>query len=216
MTIPPRSSSKRIRPASTPLTPAKRLSKPGGKARKPSKDTTKMKAKVTVEKTVEKTAMKIRPQITTATIPIKRTAIEYDDQLAGAAGGYTIAPGMPPIVPPNGDTLLRLMFFAIFTAEGHQLFKANGPKSKPTLDLARASLKDALLARFPTLTDANRPGLLDAVIDAHFAADWYVEAYESGDAAGKLAQQQAYSQKLLALLGELHDDALAHEFSMLW
>lgn len=214
MTSPPRSSSKRIRPASTPPAPAKRLSKPNGKARKPSKDTAKMKAKVMV--TVEKTAMKARPQIAAATIPIKRTAIEYDDQLAKTAGGYTIAPGTAPIVPPNGDTLLHLMFFAIFSSEGHQLFKANGPESKATPDLAKTSLKAELLARFPTLTDANRPGLLDAVIDAHFAADWYVGAYESGDAAGKLAQQKAYSQKLLAILGELHDDALAHEFSMLW
>jgi hypothetical protein len=217
MTSPPRSSSKRIRPASTPPAPAKKLSKPAGKAKKPSKDAAKVKAKMKVMVTAEEMAMKTRPQIaTTATITIKRTAIEYDDQLAKTAGGYTIAPGTPPIVPPNGDTLLHLVFFAIFSSEGQRLFEANGPESKATPDLAKASLKAELLARFPTLTDANRPGLLDTVIDAHFAADWYVEAYESGDTARKLAQQQAYSQKLLAILGELHDDALAHEFSMLW
>jgi hypothetical protein len=216
MTRPPRSSSKRIRSASTAPAPAKKLSKPGGKARKPSTDTAKMKPKAKAIVKVEDTAMKARPKITTATIAIKRTAIEYDDQLAKTAGGYTIAPGTPPIVPPHGDALLHLVFFAIFSSEGRQLFKANGPGSKPTVDLAKASLRAELLARFPTLTDANRPGLLDTVIDAHFAADWYVKAYEHDDDAGKLAQQQAYSQKLLAILGELHDDALAHEFSLLW
>ena len=212
MASPPRSSSKRIRPASTPPAPAKKLSKPYRKARKPSKDTAKMKAKA--KAMVEETAMRVSPQITTATIPIKRRAIEYDEQLAKTAGGYTIVP--TTIVPPNGDTLLHLLFFAIFSSEGQQLFKKNGPRDGATLDLAKASLKAKLLAKFPTLTDANRPGLLDVVIDAHFAADWYVEAYEAHDDAGKQAWQQAYSQKLLAILGELHDDALAHEFSMLW
>src|SRR5882672_7621545 len=124
MTSPPRSSSKRIRPASTPPAPAKKLSKPAGKSKKPSKDAAKAKMKVMVK--AEETAMKTRPQIArTATITIKRTAIEYDDQLAKTAGGYTIAPGTPPIVPPNGDTLLHLLFFAIFSSEGQQLFKAN-------------------------------------------------------------------------------------------
>jgi hypothetical protein len=216
MTRLPRSSSKRIRPANTPLAPAKKLSKPAGKAKQPSKDAAKVKATMKVMVKAEETAMRTKPQITTATITIKRTAIEYDDQLARTAGGYTIAPGTTPIVPPNGDALLHLLFFAIFSSEGQRLFKANGPESAATPDLARASFKAELLARFPTLTDANRPGLLDAVIDAHFAADWYVKAYASGDATGMLAQQQAYSQKLLAILGELHDDALAHEFSMLW
>src|SRR5262249_39706709 len=121
-----------------------------------------------------------------------------------------------PIVPPNGDTLLHLLFFLIYTAEGGQVLKDNGPDSAATPDLAKANLKAALLARFPTLTDANRPGLLDTVIDAHFAADWYVAAFEGGNATEQLAQQAIYSQKLLAILGELHDDAMAHEFSMRW
>lgn len=213
MTKPPRSSTKRIRPANKPPELAKKLRKPAGKAKKPA---SKAAAKVKVHVKAEDKAMKINPKTTTALITIARTTIDYDDQLAAHAGGYTIAPGTPPIVPPNGDTLLHLLFFLIYTAEGGQLLKDNGPGSAPTPELAKANLKTALLAQFPALTDANRPGLLDAVIDAHFAADWYVEALEAGNVVQQQAQQAVYSQKLLAILGDLHDDAMAHEFSMRW
>ena len=217
MTNPPRSSSKRIRPASPAPAPAKKLSKPANAKKPASTGAAKAKAKAKARKgKAEETAMKIHPRTTTATIRIARTTIEYDDDLAAHAGGYTIAPGTPPIVPPNGSTLLHLLFFLIYTAEGGQLLKDHGPGSAATPDLARANLKAALLAQFPTLTDANRPGLLDAVIDAHFAADWYVEALEDGDVGAQHAQQAVYAQKLLAILGELHDDAMAHEFSMRW
>ena len=58
------------------------------------------------------------------TIEIARTSIEYDDELSGSAGFLKISPGTPPIVPPNGDTLLHLLFFLIYTFVFNWVFDA--------------------------------------------------------------------------------------------
>jgi hypothetical protein len=176
-------------------------------ATKPAKKLTKP-----AKKTKKARTMALKRRTTSATIEIARTSIEYTEGLSERAGCLTIAPGSPNIVPPNGDSLLHLLFFLIFTAEGGQLLAANAPSAAATPEVARANLKAALLQRFPTIGDDR----LDAVIDAHFAADEYVAALEANDPVKKQAQEAIYSQKLLAILGELHDDAMAHEFSMRW
>jgi hypothetical protein len=203
MTRTPRLSTKRIAPAEA----AKKVSKPK-KSSKPAKRRNPQLSKVKAE------AM-IKPK-TAVPIEIARTAIAYDPTLVGDKGYLTISDGTPPLRPPNGDTLLHLLFFLIYTQEGLDLLQANGPTSAATPAQAKANLKAALLGRFPTI-DSDRPeSVLDPVIDAHFAADWYVEAVKTKDPVGQAEYQALYAQKLLAILGELHDDAMAHEFSMLW
>jgi hypothetical protein len=145
------------------------------------------------------------------TIDASKTSIEYDEELSNHPQFFKIDPGEPPIEPPNGDTLLHLLFFLIYTAEGRQLL-ADNPPSDLTPDTARTKLKAALKLKFPTLDDSR----LDPVIDAHFAADSYVSAYEAKDPIKQHQQEAIYSQKLLAILGALHDDAMGHEFSMGW
>lgn len=200
MTRTPRSSTKRIAPARA----AKKVSKAAKKSVK--KQPTRVR-KVKEEKM-------IKPSIVVP-IEIGRTEIDYDPALADSAGRLKISDGTQPLKPPNGDTLLHLLFFLIYTQEGLDLLRANGPDSAATPELAKANLKAKLLQQFPTIDD--RPdSVLDPVIDAHFAADWYVKAVNANDSAGKAEYQSLYSQKLLVILGELHDDALAHEFSMLW
>lgn len=214
MTRTPRLSTKRIAPAQA----AKKVSK----AKKPSKPVKKRNAQVPkvkeevkeVVKEVVKEEMMIKPKIAVS-IEIARTEIDYDPDLAESKGFLRISNGTPALTPPNGDTLLHLLFFLIYTKEGWDLLRANGPTSAATPELAKANLKAALLRLFPTI-DRDRPSLLDQVIDAHFAADWYVEAVNAKDSDGQAEYQALYSQKLLAILGELHDDAMAHEFSMLW
>lgn len=203
MTRTPRSSTKRIAPAQA----AKKLSK----AKKSSKPVKKQPAQVRKVKEAEM----IKPKIAVP-IEIARTAIDYDSTLSGNAGYLKIASGTPPLKPPNGDTLLHLLFFLIYTQDGLDLLRASGPTSAATPELAKANLKAALLQLFPTIEDDRPDSVLDPVIDAHFAADWYVEAVKAKDSAGQAEYQALYSQKLLAILGELHDDAMAHEFSMIW
>jgi hypothetical protein len=148
-------------------------------------------------------------------IAVEKTSIEYTEGLSERSGFLKIEVGDPPIVPPNGDTLLHLLFFLIYTAEGRQLLSDNSPSSwgdSATSDLARTRLKIALGQRFPAIADDR----LDVVIDAHFAADEYVWALEAKDDLKKQQQEAIYSQKLLAILGALHDDAMGHEFSLVW
>jgi hypothetical protein len=193
MTRTPRSSTKRIAPAEA----AKKVSKP----KKPSKQQGKRKA-----------AAMMKPKV--VQIQIARTEIDYDPRLAEAKGYLKISNGAPALRPNNGDTLLHLLFFLIYTQDGFDLLRANGPTSAATPEQAKANLKAALLRRFPTI-DAQRP-VLDPVIEAHFAADGYVAAVRDNNTKEQDEYRAEYSQKLLAILGELHDDAMAHEFSMLW
>lgn len=203
MTRTPRLSTKRIAPAEA----ARKVSK----AKKSSKSG---RPRITKVSKVKVEAM-IKPKMVLP-IEIARTAIAYDPKLVEDKGYLKISNGVPPLRSPNGDTLLHLLFFLIYTQEGWDLLRANGPTSAATPALAKANLKAALLRLFPTI-ETNRPdSVLDPVIDAHFAADWYVEAVKAKDPAGQAEYQALYSQKLLAILGELHDDAMAHEFSMLW
>lgn len=136
-------------------------------------------------------------------IEVTKTSIEYDDTLAGRVKLHNVCRDI--IESPDGDTLLHVVYFLIYTAKGRQLLQANGPDTPG----ARATLTATLLAEFPTLGDDR----IAMVIDAHFAADQYISA--AGDAARQQAQR-LYEQKVLAILGALHDDAMGHDFSLVW
>jgi hypothetical protein len=205
MTQTPRSSTKRLASAQA----AKKLSNTAKKSSKPVKKRITRARKVREERKMPKPKLALP-------IQVARTKIDYDPRLYGAAGFLQIANGTPQLRPPNGDTLLHLLFFIIYTKEGSDLLRANGPASAATPDRARANLKQELLRRFPTIEDDRPDSVLDPIIDAHFAADWYVEALRANNTADQAEYQQQYSQALLVILGELHDDALKHEFSMLW
>lgn len=159
------------------------------------------------------------PEPRQLTINAEKASISYDPNLSKVAGCLEIENGTPPLVPPHGDTLLHLLFFLIYTAEGRKLLLdnslANGPSdwgapAEPAL--VRARLKAGLQQRFPALPEDR----LNVVIDAHFAADRYISAIEANDAAARQQHEGIYEQKLLAILGALHDDAMGHEFSMIW
>lgn len=206
MTRTPRSSTKRIAPTEAAKKVSKAPKKPGKPVERQRSPASKKPAKVR--------AAAVKPTI--EPIAVNRTEIEYDPTLAPTKGYLAIASGAPPLKPPHGDTLLHLLFFLIYTQEGGALLRANGPTSAATVDQAKDNLKAALLRRFPTIDSGRPDSVLDPVIDAHFAADWYVDAVKAGSVGDQAQYQKMYEQKLLAILGELHDDAMAHEFSMLW
>jgi hypothetical protein len=205
MTRTPRSSTKRIAPAQA----AKKLSSAAKKSSKPVKKRFSQVQKVKKEAKMFTTKLAVP-------IEVDRTDIEYDAELAKNKGYLKISDGTPQLQPPHGDTLLHLLFFLIYTKEGADLLKKYRPTTTATPALAKANLKAALLQLFPTIEDGRPDSVLDPVIDAHFAADWYVHAVNAKNATDQAAYQALYSLKLLAILGELHDDAMAHEFSMLW
>jgi len=208
MTRTPRSSTKRIARTEAARKVSKAPKRPGKPAerRRPQVPKKPAKAKVRLE----------MPRTRIEPIAVNRTEIDYDPTLAATRGYLAIASGTPPLRPPHGDTLLHLLFFLIYTQEGGELLRANGPTSAATPEQAKDNLKAALLRRFPTIDSGRPDSVLDPVIDAHFAADWYVGAVKAKSLGNQAAYQAMYAQKLLAILGELHDDAMAHEFSMLW
>ena len=122
---------------------------------------------------------------TTATIAIAQTEIAYDPALSASAGCLAITDGTPALVAPNGDTLLHLAFFLVYTAEGRQLLRDHRPwGDAKQVEQIRAQLKAALRAKFATLANDR----LDAVIDAHVAADGYVAAVQAQDTAAMTRQ----------------------------
>jgi len=163
-----------------------------------------------------KAQIAVKPTTTTPTmleIEVTKTAIEYDPQLSATAGCYEITDGAKPIVAPNGDTMLHLVFFLVYTAEGRKLLLDNRPWGDPTqVAQLRTRLQAALRAKFAALADDR----LDTVLDIHFAADSYVAAVKTTNTAQMTQQQAIYSQKLLAMLGALHDDAMGQNFSLDW
>jgi hypothetical protein len=207
MTQTPHSSKKLFKPKNKLTKPMKKLTKPSNKPGKPAAKSAK-----SANQPARPAQALIGPRTVQATIDITKTNIDYVEGLGEAAGFLKITPGSPPIVSPNGDTLLHLLVFLIYTAEGAQLVSDNSPSTATSPEVARADLRAALKLKFPKIGDDR----LDDVVDANFAADGYVAALEANDDVKKQAQQAIYAQKLLAILGELHDDAMGHEFSMRW
>ncbi|HET7504385.1 MAG TPA: hypothetical protein VFK02_25360 [Kofleriaceae bacterium] len=123
-----------------------------------------------------------------------------------------IDPGTPQISPPDGDRLLHLLFFLTYTADGRALLKSNSPYHEKTVseDEAKQNLWKALRASFSAVSD----DAIMRVIDMHLAADEFAAA--SANNAPTAQQEAIYSQKLLAVLGSLYDDAMGHEFSLNW
>ena len=136
-------------------------------------------------------------------IEVKKTSIEYDDTLADRVALHNVCRDV--IATPDGDGLLHVVYFVIYTDRGRKLLLAN----TGAVPGARTTLTAALRKEFPALSDDR----LDMVIDAHFAADQYISAV--GDVAKQQAQR-LYEQKVLAILGALRDDAMGHDFSLVW
>jgi hypothetical protein len=147
------------------------------------------------------------------TIDITRTDIEYDASVDHQV--QYVDTNVSLVKSPHGDTLLHLLAYLIYTAEGRTLLKKNRPsgwQGSLTPDQLRGRIKAALVLKFPTIAD----DVIAVVIDLHFAADGYVAASNAHDDTREKEQEGIYVQKLLAILGALHDDALGHEFSMAW
>jgi hypothetical protein len=142
-------------------------------------------------------------------LAITKTSIEYDPWLSQRSGLLAIVDGSPPLVAPHGDTLLRVLFFLVYTGDGRKLL-ADSTLADP--DQTRDALRNALSKLFPDLARDR----LEAVIEAHIAGTAYVAAHRAHDGDGKLRWEAAYSQRLLAIMAALHDDAMGHEFSMIW
>jgi hypothetical protein len=146
----------------------------------------------------------------TRSLPIEVTmpGITYDENCAMHAGYLKVDDDDLKPLAPYGGTVLRLLCYLTYTGEGRTLLLSNAVDS----DAARATLKAALRKKFPALED-DRLGI---ALDAHFAAGAYVRALDANDPNTMGQQQAIYTQKLLAILGALYDDAMGRDFSCVW
>jgi hypothetical protein len=151
------------------------------------------------------------------TIPVTRTDIRYDRDYANSTGWLKIVPDGAATKPdgsatdPLGDTVLHLLSYLIYTREGHDLLMDNPYDRDVTQGLepesTRKRLLEALMRRFPTLA----PRVIVLTIEAHFAAGQYVS-----DQVNAAQAQDIYKQRLVAILGALHDDLMSCDFSKAW
>jgi hypothetical protein len=142
----------------------------------------------------------------------------YDPALNQNAGFDVLTPGAQPL-GADGKTLLRLLYWLTYTADGRQFLRANitfGPNA-----VAEPQIRANLTAQFAAFNVVNAV-ILEAMIQTHLAADRWIEANQqvvAGDAskvAVRDTQELIYKQNLSVVTWWLWQDALNHEFSMLW
>jgi len=138
--------------------------------------------------------------------------INYDPNINLTAGTFVISQGSKPVSSADGNTLLNLLFWLTYTAEGRQFIKDNRLGGQFTEDQIRSNFAAKLAQNFG-LTDE---GLLGAITNAHLAADRYITARASLSRTDMDTQDKVYQQNLSFIMWTLWENALAHEFSMNW
>lgn len=146
-----------------------------------------------------------------------QTRITYDPSKNEAAGYLEIVSGSPPLTENDKKTLLHLLFWLLHTREGRDLLRNNKPPAPgQDDDVVRANLREVFVNQFGIL---NRT-LLDALINAHFAADRWVEANnrmpESAAQRDREHYEKVYQQNISFVMWMLWEDAMGHDFSMSW
>jgi hypothetical protein len=149
-------------------------------------------------------------------IEVTKTAIEYEAGRSERVGYLRIEPGEPPMISPDSDTVLHLLFYLTYTQKGRWLlleytFDRDAKEQLPP-GATRATLKTKLREKFPSLDDDR----LEIALDAHFAAGAYVAALKNNEPSTMPSLQEIYKQKLAAMLGALYDDSMGRDFSCIW
>lgn len=153
-----------------------------------------------------------------STISYDPTKNSKDETTQDRAAGYLeIQQGEPPLQELDKKTLLHLLFWLVHTKEGVGFLEANKPGPEGPGDaVARENLRKVFVERFGILNQV----LQDALIDGHFAATQWVEANSRMPhpkaAAAREEAEKVYQQKISFVLWMLWEDAMGHEFSMLW
>jgi hypothetical protein len=149
--------------------------------------------------------------------------IRYDQTFNRTAGYLAIEPDKSKegertdtpreaLKDPHRKTLLHLIFWALYTWDGREMMRNNklNPETGQIPD-GGAALK-AKFAEFG-VTDA---ALVQAILDAHIAAEKWVLAYKANKPGDLDLHEKVYSQNMSFITWCLWEDAKAHEFSMGW
>ena len=148
-------------------------------------------------------------------IAVTMEDIRYDEDVLEEAGFLKMEPDDPELKSSDGGTVLRLLYYLVYTKEGRlrllkYKFDRDAEEGLRTGE-TRTTLKGLLQKRFPDLEDER----LEIALDAHFAASEYVTVVGKDNVrANEL--QAIYRQKLAAMLGALYDDSMGRDFSCIW
>jgi hypothetical protein len=137
--------------------------------------------------------------------------INYDETLHDRAGKVELT---NDTLAEEGKTLLRLMYWALYTAEGRKLLDGHKNIDPKTGSLTSQD-RDVLIAAFAARGVTNQP-LCDAIIDAHVAATLWVAARTQGNEEAQKQAEFVYLQKMSFVTWCLFEDFKSNEFSLLW
>ncbi len=141
--------------------------------------------------------------------------INYDPTLNKEAGYVQIHPDTEhePLRARDAQTLLHLLFHLLYTWDGRELMR----KNKPGPGGLAPENRNNLLARFNAF-GVTDPGLQEALIAAHVAAENWVNAFKAGPLQDqeRKTQENIYLQNMAFITWCLWEDATTHEFSMGW
>jgi hypothetical protein len=138
--------------------------------------------------------------------------ITYDPTLRDKAGFVQI--DKTKLRDQDGQTLLYLLFWMLYTEDGRKLLKDNEPGTDgQLLPEQRANL----VKKFAEY-GVTSPDLQNAILDAHVAGHNWTVAFGAGqsqDTARALCEK-VYLQKIAFILWCVWEDAKGHEFSLAW
>jgi hypothetical protein len=121
----------------------------------------------------------------------------------------------PPLNRGDRQSLLHLIFHFTYTKEGRKFLLTQRLQS----GLSEAQIGQALrdeIGRFGFVDDTGG-NVVDAIVQAHVAADKYAHGTPDGSvAAFDDEQQKRYIDAINIVLGALHDDALGKDFKLNW
>jgi len=138
-------------------------------------------------------------------------------------GYLTIGDGQAPVKEPNPPleardrkSLLNLLFWLVNTREGNDFLEAHVPPSTGSGTAIRESMRTEFINKFGILNVT----LQDALIDGHFAATRWIQANKdmpsASAATAREENERVYQQKMSFVMWWLWEDAMGHDFSMLW
>jgi hypothetical protein len=140
--------------------------------------------------------------------------ISYDPSLNNDAGYIEINKlSGEPLRDRDGQTLLYLLFWLLYTKDGRDLMRNNKPVNGVLDDVKRRVLTDKF-ASYGVI----RPDLQSALIEAHIAAENWAQAFKTGPSKDddRARAEKVYLQKMAFITWCLWEDAKGHEFSMGW
>jgi hypothetical protein len=146
-----------------------------------------------------------------------KSTISYDPSLNKTAGYYQLKEDKDkPLSAADKKQLLNLLFWLTYTKDGRDFVSTN----RESPERPEAAIRSALLKKFRDDFGIIDEALRLALINAHLAADRWVQANnrmpDTKAALDRELHEGVYQQNISFVMWSLWEDAMGHDFSMNW